>query len=144
MPAVVTIGVVRCSGVHLTGAHIAIWTRGHLELYWVPRQGCYRATASFNRRDLVDERREIVPVADHEHVLRGQGITVISWRRDAQDDTPPTDGEIVLDRRGRPVLERERSGRFGAVSATAWGVARITYPPLTTVPGAPKPRCRRH
>jgi hypothetical protein len=130
--------------VHVVAGRVTTWTRSGLELYWDRHRRCYRATREFNRRDLRDERRQVLPTADGASVFRSGRASVIAWRYAPASDTAPVEGVVVLDRRGRPVLERERSERFGAIPATRWSVERIEYPALAAVPPAPVPRCRPH
>jgi hypothetical protein len=118
------------------------WETADVE--YTPRRGrdCYERYTEFLHADTLEVRRNIVaPKVDEARVERANGRTVIRWRIPRAVDAAAREGEVYLDRRGRPVLTRERSLRWGAIPPSRWSAARFRYPTRLEVP-PPGPRCR--
>jgi hypothetical protein len=118
------------------------WETADVE--YTPRRGrdCYERHTEFLHADTLEVRRNIVaPKVDEARVDRLNGHTVIRWHIRRAVDAAPREGEVYLDRKGRPALSRERILRWGAIPPSRWSVARFRYPARLDVP-PPRPRCK--
>jgi hypothetical protein len=107
------------------------WTDTRAELVFSRRDRCYVRVTDFNRDDLRDLRRTLVPDLEfaRDVELDGRSITYVEDHGSGIESRY----EIRLDDAGRAVLIRERTGERA-------GETRLRYPASVDV-SPPGPRC---
>ena len=124
---------------------VVAWTQPREEYTLRTHRRCYERHTDYNRADVADTREAALPPELRGGSLRTEGSRRVVAVRERHDDFADTEYEVVIDAAGRPVFQRTRSAKNGAVPASAWSarrydfVSRVRFELLAG--RRPQPRC---
>jgi hypothetical protein len=125
---------------------VVAWTAADHEFTWRATKRCYDRSTTFNRDDVRDVHRAVVPEDLRAvHTEERNGVRVLTGRQDNSTDSADVEFELRLDSLGRVTMLRQRTATFGAIPAGRWHSARYRYPSARqfarAAGPAPTPRC---